>query len=611
MGRRLLLVTLGMLGLTALSIYAYLQNPPDPSYVLPQFRQGTSMAEIVVAMALAWSFAGAGLALWYRHPENHTGLLLVGAGAAELAASFQFLPVPALVSLGRWLGGSWGLGLVLLGVVVLAYPTGRIVSRLDRWWIALAGVFLGMGLVQTLVTPGPLGARCEERCRSLIVLSYDEHLRIFVDRVVSIAYLALFLFLIALIVRRWMTASRPARRTVTPMLAAGLVIVVVVVSDVAFWTFRDEVAVYGGIGWTSGRDWILAITPALSTYLPIVGPLSLALVPIALLWGVLRSQFDQAAVSALAIELHRPGRRPLVDALRDALGDRSLELALWSRPVGSYVTPAGLPVPLPAEGDGRAVTLLDAEDGPLAALVHDPLLAEQRRLVEGVAAVAQLAIENERLHAEVKAQLEEVRASRQRIVQAADEERRRVERNIHDGAQQRLVSLSLALGMAHARATEASPEVAATLEQAEAELQRAIGDLRELARGIHPAILTEAGLGPALESLADHSPIPVTVRTDLDGRLPPLLEATAYFVAAEALTNIAKHATAGRATLSAEVGGGWLRVTVVDDGAGGADPTRGSGLRGLMDRVSALGGRLAVEEEPAGGTRLHAEIPCA
>jgi signal transduction histidine kinase len=244
-------------------------------------------------------------------------------------------------------------------------------------------------------------------------------------------------------------------------------------------------------------------------------------------------------------------------------------------------------------------------------MIHDPALSDQRALVDGVGAVAHLALENERLQAEVKAQLEEVRASRERIASAADAERRKVERDLHDGAQQRLVSLSLALGMARRKAAEDAPEVAATLEQAEGELKQAIAELRELARGIHPAILSEAGLGPALESLADHSPVTVSVESDLDGRrLPPLVEGTAYFVAAEALTNVAKHASASRVTLTATVVDGWLRLVIADDGIGGADPERGSGLRGLADRVAALGGRLRIEGGSSGGTRLEVEIPC-
>ncbi len=204
----------------------------------------------------------------------------------------------------------------------------------------------------------------------------------------------------------------------------------------------------------------------------------------------------------------------------------------------------------------------------------------------------------------------EVRASRARIVEAADAERRRVERNLHDGAQQRLVALSLALRRAQAQlADDPDDPAAATLREASDQLRDALAELRELARGIHPAILTEAGLGPALRSLAAESPVPVTLELDLPDGLSSHVEAAAYFVVAEALTNVAKYAEAGRVSIAAGRAGDELRVEVADDGRGGADPGAGSGLRGLDDRVAALGGRLRVRSPVGGGTRVVATLP--
>jgi signal transduction histidine kinase len=221
-----------------------------------------------------------------------------------------------------------------------------------------------------------------------------------------------------------------------------------------------------------------------------------------------------------------------------------------------------------------------------------------------------MTIENERLHAEVRAQLEEVRASRARIVAFGDAERRRVERNLHDGAQQRLVNLSLALGIARSQVGTASEQdISVALEEAAAELRLALTELRELARGIHPVILSEAGLGPALASLAERSPVPVTVAAVPPGRLPPRVEETAYYVASEALANAAKHAHASTVTISARRLNGELVVEVGDDGVGGADPD-GSGLRGLADRVAAVDGRLRIVSPPGHGTHLTAELPC-
>jgi PAS domain S-box-containing protein len=203
----------------------------------------------------------------------------------------------------------------------------------------------------------------------------------------------------------------------------------------------------------------------------------------------------------------------------------------------------------------------------------------------------------------------ELRASRQRLVEAQDTERRRLERNLHDGAQQRLVSLALALRLARERAVGAPKEARDLLEQAAEELTLALGDLRELARGIHPAILTERGLGPALDAVVARSSFPVELVALPKERLPEPIEAAAYYVICEALANAAKHASASAATVGVVRSHGRVVIEIADDGIGGADATKGSGLRGLTDRVEALEGALGLESEPAGGTRLRVELP--
>jgi signal transduction histidine kinase len=203
----------------------------------------------------------------------------------------------------------------------------------------------------------------------------------------------------------------------------------------------------------------------------------------------------------------------------------------------------------------------------------------------------------------------EMRASRARIVNAADEARQRLERNLHDGAQQRLVSVSLSLRLATAKLPEEAQDARKVLTAASEELSLAIDELRELARGIHPAVLTREGLGIALEVLGERAPLPVQVADELDERLPPAVEAAGYYVVAEALTNIVKYAEASTVAVRVSRRDGVARVEVVDDGVGGADMSRGSGLRGLADRVEALDGRLSVESPPSGGTRVWAEIP--
>jgi signal transduction histidine kinase len=263
---------------------------------------------------------------------------------------------------------------------------------------------------------------------------------------------------------------------------------------------------------------------------------------------------------------------------------------------------------MPGDDRRRAATFLTHEGRPVAVVVHDAALNYDAQLMQGVSAVARLAVVNERLAAEVQAQLAEVRASRARIVAASDAERQRVERNLHDGAQQRLVTLSLQLRLLRDELdgdAEHTPMVDAALD----ELGVALKELRELAQGVHPSVLTDHGLAAALEFLAERAPLPVTVSAPGD-RYPAAVEATAYYVAAEALTNVAKYAQATGASVLVSQGDGRLSVEVADDGIGGADPTRGSGLRGLTDRVAAIDGHLSVESRPGAGTRVRVDLPC-
>jgi signal transduction histidine kinase len=338
--------------------------------------------------------------------------------------------------------------------------------------------------------------------------------------------------------------------------------------------------------------------------------LVLAAVPLALELGLLRSRLARAAVAALVVELGRtraPGK--LREALARALHDPSLSVAYWLPEQRRYVDVDGNPLQLPTEGASRTATIVEREGQRVAALVHDASLRDDPALVEAVCAAAGLALENERLQAELRARLDDLQASRARIVEAADEERRRIERNLHDGTQQRLVSISMALGLAESKVASDS-DAGPILEEARAALGSALEELRELSQGIHPGILTERGLGPALQELAYLAPVPVEVTVELAERLPEAVEAASYYVVAEALTNVVKYASADSVAVSVKGDDDRAVVQVADDGVGSADPARGSGLRGLADRVEALGGTLALDSPQGGGTRLRAEIPC-
>jgi len=300
---------------------------------------------------------------------------------------------------------------------------------------------------------------------------------------------------------------------------------------------------------------------------------------------------------------------PVREMLAESLGDRTLSIAYWLPDRETFVDEAGRAVELPHPGSGRAWTAVERDGRRVAAIVHDAELDTGPELVHAAAAAAALAIDNERLKADLRARVEELRVSRVRIVEAADGARRRLERDLHDGAQQQLVSLALDLRLLRARLADAEAE--ALVDQLSAKLADALAELRELARGIHPAILTERGLGPALEGLAGRAPLPVELTVDVPGRLSTAIEAAAYFVVAEALTNIVRYANATFATVDVRRDGDDLRVEVRDDGIGGASLARGSGLRGLTDRLSALDGTLTLESPPGEGTRLLARVPCS
>ena len=335
-----------------------------------------------------------------------------------------------------------------------------------------------------------------------------------------------------------------------------------------------------------------------------------AAVPVALVGSLVGAR---AAEDRLVFVLTRLGTGgpgdTLRDALRRALSDPNLEIVYPRFGSGGWINALGEQTTTPTPAPGRAFTPIDRGGKPVAGLGHDPALLHNPRRLRAAIEAASLAIDNERLKAELRAELLDGQAARARIVEAGERELQRVERNLHDGAQQRLVGLALTLRLA-SRSAAGDATVTALLADAARELDDALSELRELARGIHPAIVHDVALGGALETLAERPGVPVDLQVDLPDRLPEPVEMGAYYLVAEALTNTNKHANAQRATVRATVVDGALRVVVSDDGTGGAAATPGSGLEGLADRVSALGGRLVVDSDPAvGGTTITADIP--
>ncbi|MCW3033618.1 MAG: sensor histidine kinase [Solirubrobacterales bacterium] len=299
---------------------------------------------------------------------------------------------------------------------------------------------------------------------------------------------------------------------------------------------------------------------------------------------------------------------PVREALAESLGDRTLSIAYWLPDRETFVDEAGIPVPLPEPGSDRAWTAVDYEGRRVAAILHAAHLEASPELVQAAAAAASLALDNERLKADLRARVEELSASRVRIVEASNAARRKVERDLHDGAQQQLVALALELKVLRGR-VGSNDGALQLIDGIESKLSAALDELRALGRGIHPGILTDRGLAAALEALVTRAPLPVAREIDLPERPPPAVEAVGYYVVTEALTNVLKYAEATEATVRARYEGGDVLVELQDDGVGGAEAGRGSGLQGLRDRVAALDGELTVISPPGAGTLVRARVP--
>lgn len=533
------------------------------------------VARIITGLA----FVGVGLIAWARQGNPRIGVLMSAVGLSWFVEDLGWIyqPLPYTVA---FFGG--GLFQPILAHLVLAFPSGWLRTRTRKAVIAAGYVFWLLVTVATQVVWDPADD-CLGCSTNLLELRHDPGLHNLVEQISIGVAIVLTGVVVVLLIQRWYASSTLGRRALAPVVWAVVPLAAAVVG-------------YSLVG---------------KSFMPPLAPLALTALPVGFLVGLLRMDLGRAAVGRLVIELGNtpaPGR--LRDALARTLHDSSLQVVYWRREQPSFVDPSGHPVALPEPGSGRVATVLERDGEPIAALIHDAALQDDSALIEAAAAAARLAIENERLHAEVQAQLQEVRASRTRVVAAADAERRRIERDLHDGSQQRLVTLALALSLARAKlGANADPELARGLQDASDELKLALAELRELARGIHPAILTTSGLGPALVSLAERSSLPVTIAALPEERLAAPVEAAAYFVVAEALTNAAKYARAAGVSISARRVNNDLIVEVVDDGCGRADPSQGSGLQGLADRVGALDGRLEVVSPPDGGTRVLGIIP--
>ncbi len=531
----------------------------------------------VLTVWTGWSYIAAGVVAWSRRPDYRIGQWMIATGFLWLLSALAAGNTAGFFTVGNEVDT---LAKAAFVNVLLGFPDGR----LHRWperavatitWLDVTGAQLAV----LMFTPSP---------RNLIQVGMHPQLAQDLHSAQRWTAVALVAVALALVARRLRSASPPLRRALVPVLASGTLVLVLVAASV----------VANESGWPAAEQIVLAQIAAYG------------LVPYAFLAGLFRSRLARASVADLVLQLGDPvAPGTLRDSLARALGDTSLQVAYWLPESDSYADATGQPVALPPDGGERAVTTVERSGAPVAALIHDPGLREDPELLHAVGAAAGLALENERLQAELRAKLQELHASRARIVQAGDSERRRLERNLHDGAQQRLLALSFSLGLAETQPPDGSPEAAKLARDAKREVVQAIEELRELARGIHPTILTDRGLGVALQTVAARSPVPVTLSVDPD-RLPEPIETAAYYLVCEAIANATKHSKASRVSVWVARRNGRVVIEVSDDGVGGATGREGSGLRGLVDRVEALDGTLFVTSPAGAGTTIRGEIPC-
>ncbi|MDQ0775182.1 signal transduction histidine kinase [Streptomyces aurantiacus] len=570
-------------------------------------RAGASPGDIARDLAVGWSFAGAGLLAWWRRPANRCGPLMWAEGLTWFIGNLQGTGVPLLFAAGAW----WeALNMAVLAHLVLAYPDGRLATRPARWlvrasyWLVAVGGLLRASAYDPSTDADSSYLACAD-CgpNALLVRPFSGAFPV-IDSVYRWLGALLTVACVVILVRRWHTSYPARRRVLLPAWIAVLIALAFVAWEVAYPLHH-------------------AMSGSAETVLTLLSDLSQTAVPVAFLVGLARMRLRHAAVGNVVIEVgSSPSPHRLQDALVRALGDPTLQLGLRAGRPGAYVDPDGRPLTLPQPGSGRDITPVDAAAAgpadaggrgprdPAAVLVHDSALQEDRRLLTAMSASVRLCLDNARLLSEAATTAEEARAANSRMLRAADRERQRLERDLHDGAQTRLVLALMTLRRLDAGlARNPDKALRRTVADADRTLRQALDDLRGIAHGIHPAVLTREGLGPAITALAEQASVPVVVAVE-PGRYPPPIETTAYFTVCEALSNTMKHARARAVRVTVRRDGGRLVVETADDGVGGADTDRGTGLRGLADRLAAVGGTLRVESPGGRGTRLRAELPC-
>lgn len=542
--------------------------------------------ELTLFLGVGFAFVLAGVTAWRSRPSRNPGLLLVVAGWLWLASGIRRSSDPVAFTLGVTLTLMYQPPLLQLA---LSFPSGTLRGRAERAAVAFfyASWLLAPAAGWAFFDPRLHVAVGESTSRNLLLLWDSPSLVAALGNAIRTFQISVGVAIVTVLIARWRSGTKAYRSAFLPLWLA-----VIVKTAATVWVSLAVIQLSGSLS----SEALLWQYPAT------------AIVPLAVLFGLWRYRFARGRLGDLMVEVgSAPVSDRLIGALRRSVHDPTLTLLRWFPDQASFVDSSGVPQALPDGSTGRASMVLERHGTPVGALVFDEALQDQPQLLAAVRSATSLALENQQMEQQLREQIIEVRRSRERIVTAGDSRRRQLERDLHDGAQQRLVAVSMEL--ARAQRTTDSREVQILVGQARAELLDALDELRELARGVYPPSLRERGLAGSLTALAERSSLPMELDLRTGNGLPAHVELAAYFICAEAVTNATKYAKAAWVRICIDGTETELRMEIVDNGIGGARPGPDGGLLGIADRAAALGGSLLIDSPEGRGTTIRAVLP--